>query len=154
METLRIAERREAHRDFTADHQTQAIADDPVAMFQQMTDVQGVMAIEKRDALSGKFDPPDGAWSLLIQPRHQKWNWLAGPSMFQEIIRKIAKTGPGRWLRTGYQKASGALYVELYEAGRRTLFFSSDGAAWDEPEGDEDELDGFLESDSNDYYAS
>ncbi|GAA4451636.1 hypothetical protein [Novipirellula rosea] len=131
-----------------------AVGDDPADMFRQMTDVQSVTKIEKRDVLAKYFDSPDGAWSLLIQPQHQKWNWLAGPSTFQEIIRAIARTEPGRWLRTGYQKTSGALYVELYEAGRRRLFFSSDGAAWDEPEDDEDELDGFLEFESDDYSAN
>lgn len=125
----------------------QAPGQDPLEVLGQLQYVSSVERDVTREVYSGDFIEPDGGWMLVVHSKYQDWVWLVGT---HSLLRSLMEDSPGRWLRTGAQNTSGAIYVEVREHGKRTLFLSSDGVAWDEDE-DEDDNDGFLEFESDEY---
>lgn len=121
---------------------------DPLDLLGQLKDVSTVERDVTQKVYSSDFIEPDGGWMLVVHSKYQDWVWLVGA---QPLLRSLMEDAPGRWLRTGDENTSGAIYVEVRENGKRTLYFSSDGAAWDEAEDDEEEVDGFLVFEAKDY---
>lgn len=122
---------------------------DPLEVLAQLKQVASVNADVTKDVLGGNFEPPDGSWALLIHSPHQPWASFAGN--YYRVLDTLSENAPGRWLDTGYQKTSGAVFVNLHEDGVRNLQFSTDGAAWEE---DTNCFEGFLEFNSDAYPAT
>jgi hypothetical protein len=104
----------------------QAPGTDPLEILSQLKDVSTVERDITRDVYSGDIIEPDGGWRLVVHSKYQDWVWLVGT---HSLLRSLMEDSPGRWLRTGDENTSGAIYVEVRDNGDQTLYFSSDGVS-------------------------
>ena len=106
-----------------------------------MAQCEGVVNITRdvtAQVLDRSFQPPHGAWRLLIHNKYSSWSLFAATARDDSILSQLAEEGPGRWLCTGEQDTAGVIYVYLNIDGRQVLRFCTDGGPWMDQDTEED----------------